>query len=132
MISKERIEEFLNYLYSIGRKQNTVSGYYLILRNVIGNALGKDIFEGLYVKKGGGVTARYFSKGQIKFLSKTLSKEDPELWLAVQFIFYCFIRPNELRQLKVSNVIVEDARICIPAHISKNKKTQYIIIPEAF
>jgi len=131
-ITKERIELFLDYLYGIGRKQNTVAGYYLILRNVIGNSLGQDLLEGLHVKKGGGIPARYFSHAQVKFLAKEISKSDKALWLGVRFIFYCFIRPKELRLLKVADILLEESKICIPATVSKNKKTQYVVIPDAF
>lgn len=131
-ITNKRITTFLDHLYTIGRKQNTVSGYYLNLRNVIGNSVGEHLFEGIQVKKGGGTPARYFSAAQVKFLSKKISQADPDLWLGVRFIFYCFIRPNELRQLKVGDVLLSDAKICIPAEVSKNKKTQYVVIPDVF
>jgi hypothetical protein len=32
----------------------------------------------------------------------------------------------------VSDVLLEDKKICIPADVSKNRKMQYVIIPEAF
>lgn len=132
LITKDRLADFLNDLFQQRKKQNTVRNYYLLLRNIIGNALGQELFEGIAVKKGQGTPARYFSSSQIKFLSTQMSQKQPELWLAVRFIFYCFIRPGELRQLRVGDVMLDDGKICIPSDVSKNKKTQYVVIPDVF
>lgn len=133
-INGKRIEAFIQHLWETGRAQNTVRAYYLALRNILGNSIeeSEDWFKDIFIKKKVGVPARYFSKVQINMLSREIPKVSPELWLAVRFIFYCFIRPGELRQLRVSDVVLEEAKICIPAEISKNRKTQYVAIPEAF
>ena len=131
-ITKQGLEAYLDHLANIGRKKNTIAGYYKSFRLVIGNCLGEDLLEGLQVKRGEGVPARYFSEGQIRFLSKNISAKDPELWMIIRFIFFCFIRPAELRLLKVGDIILEDGKICIPAAVSKNRKTQYVVIPDKF
>lgn len=74
----------------------------------------------------------FFQRHQIAKLSGLIKAEDPELWLFVQFIYYCFIRPRELRQLKVGSVLLDDRRIYVPGAISKNKESQYVAIPDAF
>lgn len=76
--------------------------------------------------------ARYFTKTQRDFLAKEISERDPDLWLFVQFVFYCFIRPGELRALKVGDILLEDAKILLRGEISKNKKEQYVCIPKNF
>ena len=43
--------------------------------------------------------------------------------------YYCFIRPNELRQLKVEYVNISAGYIEVPGTISKNRKTQKVAIP---
>lgn len=77
-------------------------------------------------------SALYFSKVQIGRLRKELSKRNPQLWLFCQFIYYTFIRPGELRRLQVDDIIIEEKRVRIRADISKNRKLQYVAIPEAF
>ncbi|MEM6803300.1 MAG: site-specific integrase, partial [Bacteroidota bacterium] len=77
-------------------------------------------------------SALYFSKAQVIKLRYELSKRDPQLWLFCQFIYYTFIRPGELRLLQVDDIILEEKRIRIRAEISKNRKLQYVAIPDAF
>lgn len=67
-----------------------------------------------------------------KELLELFKKEDPELWLFVQFEYYCFIRPGELRLLKVGAIDLEDEKILIDAKISKNHKSEYVVIPKPF
>jgi len=131
-ITTERIAEFFAAQAEQGKSQNTRSGYFRTIRQLFPLALGKDILGDIAVKKVKGTPYRYYSRSQVKFLSSRMSQEEPMLWLAVQFIFYCYIRPGELRLLKIGDIIIEDEKICIPKTISKNSKTQYIIIPKAF
>ena len=132
VITQERIKDFFAAQGALGKKQNTLSGYYRTFRNIFCPALGDDLLDGFQVKKVPGTPARYYSEAQIRFLSENMQKEEPELWVAVQLLYYCYIRPAEIRQLKMGDVILEDKKICIPAEVSKNKKTQYVVIPEAF
>lgn len=67
-----------------------------------------------------------------KTLIRDFAKEDPELWLFVQFMYYCFIRPGELIKLKVGAIDLDDEKILIDADISKNHKSEYVIIPTPF
>ena len=88
--------------------------------------------EGVVAKKELGTPAQYFSQAQVRYLASRMKTDHPVLWLGVQLLYYCFIRPGESRLLKVGDILMEDAKICIPKEISKNKKTQYVIIPEPF
>ena len=65
-------------------------------------------------------------------LKKHFIENDPEMWLFVQFMYYCFIRPGELRLLTVGAIDLDEGTILIDAKISKNKKSEYVIIPPAF
>lgn len=46
--------------------------------------------------------------------------------------YYCFIRPNELKKLKVEHINIEKSYITIPSSISKNRKTENVTIPNIF
>jgi integrase len=131
-ITTEQIEKFLIHLSEIGRTQKTIHNYYRTLRRVFSKTIDEDIMDKIEVKKGSSTPAQYFSQGQIKYLKSKMAAEKPTLWLAVQFVYYCFIRPNELRNLKVGDILLEEKKICIPKEVSKNKKTQYIVIPDSF
>ena len=76
--------------------------------------------------------ARYFQPHQVKRLKKHISDADPELWLFCSFIYYCAIRPNELRQLRVEHIEFYENKILVPGQVSKNHHTQYVAIPPAF
>ena len=67
-----------------------------------------------------------------KTLIKEFAEEDPELWLFVQFMYYCFIRPGELIKLKIGAIDLDDEKILIDGDISKNRKSEYVVIPPPF
>lgn len=91
-----------------------------------------EMVEGIEMMKAVSTPAKYFQQYQVERIKKELCEHDPSLWLACQFIYYCFIRPGELRLLKVGDIHFDDWKICIRASISKNKKEQYITVPIAF
>jgi integrase len=73
-----------------------------------------------------------FNEKQMAGIKKILEEKDPGLWLFVQFIYYCFLRPNEVRQLKHSYLHLDKNQIYIPGHISKNGKEGFVTMPESF
>ncbi len=72
------------------------------------------------------------SKNQIKKIKEEIEEKDRQLWLFVQFIYYCYLRPNEVRQLTFQHIHLEKRQIFIPGHISKNGMDGYVTIPEVF
>jgi integrase len=74
----------------------------------------------------------YFNDFQIATIKEYLKKENPLLWLACLMQYYCFIRPNELRQLKIEYVNLSAGCIEVPGNVSKNRKTQKVSIPTSF
>lgn len=73
-----------------------------------------------------------FTTEQAKQLKVIISSLNPELWSFIQFMFYGFIRPNEIRQLKVKHIDLVNDRIMIPAGISKNKRTAFVKLSPPF
>lgn len=55
---------------------------------------------------------------------------DKQMWMVCQFIFYCFIRPKELRFLKVGDIDFLNGYVTVRGEIAKNDKTQTVIIPD--
>lgn len=69
----------------------------------------------------------------IESFKDTISKTDPQLWLAILFEYYCFIRPGtELRLMKVQWIDFYYKTIKVPALFSKNGKEQAVVIPDPF
>ncbi|MEO1808603.1 MAG: site-specific integrase [Bacteroidota bacterium] len=89
-------------------------------------------FAGTEKLKANPEPARYFQPHQIKILQNVISKESPELWLFCQFLYYTFIRPAELRRLRIGDIVFSSQQIYIPSSKSKNKKSQHVAIPRAF
>ncbi len=72
----------------------------------------------------------FFSDEQIgRFKNEDINTQ---LWLAIRLLFYCFIRPGELRQMKINWINFDMEYIEIPAYAAKNRKTQKVLIPEHF
>ena len=74
---------------------------------------------------------RYFRSNEMALLKEKL-QEYPMQWMATQLLFYCFIRPGEMRELKVGDIDVDRSVIVLRGAISKNKKTQSVVIPNQF
>lgn len=74
--------------------------------------------------------SRYYSfnNDQLPQVKEHMSKANPYVWTYAQWIFYSFIRPGELRFLKVENIDLKKNIIEIPPSISKNKKWGYVQI----
>ncbi len=78
----------------------------------------------------------------VEKLKQLISKEDKQLWLAILFQFYCFIRPGiELRFMRIQWIDFTTGTITIPAamevngkmeKISKNGKESTIVVPSQF
>jgi len=73
-----------------------------------------------------------YNEVQVEKIKKIIVKNDKQLWLFIQFIYYCFLRPNEVRQLKYNYLKLDERKIYIPKHISKNGKEGFISLPEMF
>ncbi len=105
----------------------------------------KGWLDGFEPKKGKSDPARYFQSHQAARLAAHLEKNDPQLWLHCQFVYYCFLRPRaELIHLKVEDIYFEERKIMVRSdfaehgdrgHLppgSKNHKTEFVAIPDAF
>lgn len=69
----------------------------------------------------------------ILVLKEAILDEDPQLWLACLFQFYCFIRPGtELRLLKIFHVDLEAAKITVTNTLAKNRRAEVVQIPDPF
>ena len=133
--TKEDGEEFLKYLQAernIGA--TTRNAYLLTLRTLFKTMKENGILQENVWNKIPKIAESRLGKLPLKASMKQRLKNyfienDPEMWLFVQLQYYCFIRPGELRLLTVGAINLDDATILIDAKISKNKKSEYVIIP---
>lgn len=68
-----------------------------------------------------------YSRHQQNEIISYLKQNDPYTLFYIKLIYYCFIRPSELRQIKIKYLDVDS--ITIPSLISKNRKHSVIKIP---
>lgn len=136
--TREHGKEFLNYLTEEKKLSNTSRNKYLtnlktLFKTLIDNEMiTKNPWEKIDKLPEQRQGKLPFKSHQVEILKKHLIEKEPQLWLFCQFQYYCFIRPGELRLLKVGDIDFDNAQIRIRAEISKNKKTQYVVIPQAF
>lgn len=130
--NQESIKNFFTWLKN-NRHKTTYNTYLQALKMIFGAAGEGSLFDGIARMRTEKTPARYFQNYQIVQLKKALLEYDPELWLFAQFQYYCFIRPiSELRFLKVGDLLLDDNKILVRSDISKNKKSEYVSIPDAF
>ena len=56
---------------------------------------------------------------------------DKMLFLSILLLYYCFIRPEEQRRMRVNMIDLRNGTIYLPGEITKNKKSETITIPKA-
>lgn len=66
---------------------------------------------------------------KIKSYLITNKNKYEEVWLVVQLIYYCFLRPNEIRQIKIEDIRPTKGKIYLRAEITKNNKEAMISLP---
>ncbi|MEL6607173.1 MAG: site-specific integrase [Bacteroidota bacterium] len=131
-LNRKNLEEFFNHL-SKQRHSTTYNHYRMWLSRIFAAIDRPGLLVNIPMLKTKKTPARYFQPHQIEKLRNVIQEEDPQLWLYVQFVFYCFIRPSrELPHIKASNIMLEEQKILVWAERSKNKKTQYVTIPNVF
>jgi integrase len=66
-----------------------------------------------------------------KKLQHEIEHEDPQLWMAICFIYYSAIRPGtELRLMKLSQINYSSRTITIKNYLAKNGRTEVVDIPD--
>lgn len=132
-LDSRSVKDFFKFLLENKRSRTTYNAYVQLFRSLHKQAYPTALnpFKGVQKLRADCSAARYFEPTQIAML-KAAMKQDPQLWLFVQFIYYCFIRPGELRQLKIGDILFDRAQISIRGEIAKNHRHQYVRIPKAF
>ncbi len=129
--SRETIGEFFSFLRE-NKHKTTHNTYLVAFKRILKDLELNHLIEGIEPLRAVSNPAKYFQSHQIERIKKIVKERDPQLWLACQFIYYCFIRPGELRMLKIGDIYFEENKILIRGSISKNKKQQFVTIPRPF
>ena len=67
---------------------------------------------------------------QARQLLMHLKEQDKQLYIICAFMYYAFMRPNEIANLKLSDIDLNQNLIHIPSSIAKNKQNSTIVITQ--
>jgi len=93
--------------------------------------IDKNPFKGIKKKRERAKKRRAFSDQERSIIIPRIKATDKFLYLAVVLQYYCFIRPNELCNLKKHMFDLDNSLIRIPGTISKNKQDEMVTIPDS-
>jgi len=138
-LSEVTKEDAKNYLYSILQKVTpTTANNHKVMLCTLYEDLIDDNIDNIKInpfkriKRFRQVNQGYlpFKSHQIELIKRELIKM-PQVWLMCQIIYYSFLRPvSEARLLQIKHIDLIDAKIILPASISKTNKTRVIPISE--
>ena len=74
---------------------------------------------------------RTFSAEEAAAVAAYIASHDTGLFAAVLLQYYCFVRPNEIRQLRRRDFDLEAGVIRVPAPVAKAKKNRLVTMPDA-
>ena len=72
-----------------------------------------------------------FNDHERAVISRYIKENDRYLFLAIVLEFYCCLRPKDIRFLRFGHVNLKKQTIITLSTTSKNRKTQYVTIPDA-
>lgn len=138
-IDNETIIRFFKWLIDVQkRSRKTVNDYRQILQNFFQWLISKKIISSNPVfdiprcTQINDSSASPIHRADIEIFKESI-KTDPQLWLAIQFQYYCALRPGkELRLLKIKNIDFINGSVTINRSQAKTKITRTVIIPRCF
>lgn len=95
--------------------------------------LKKNVFELLPNYKSEPQKPLMFTVNQIKKLKAHLIIHDRQMWTIMQFVLYCFFRPNkEVRLMKIKQIDFQRGLLHADPATAKNNRAETVVIPESF
>ena len=126
-ITRKEVYSYIDYRNSIGNAGKTINSKLGYLSSMFGRLKKRDVIkENVFseVEKEKEVKSYRnlaYNSSDTSLLSELIQKKDKELWRFINVIYYTFMRPNEIRQLQVYNILLSKKQIYIDAFKSKNK-----------
>jgi len=137
-IEQEHAKSFVDSMLKKGHSGKTINGYVGYMKTLFNELLSrgyieKNPFVGLKKQKEEISHQNLaYSNEQIELIKAELRNTDPQMWQFIQFIYYLYIRPSELRMIRIQDIKLQKATVHIRADISKNRKDAFVSIPENF
>ena len=130
-------DHFLDRIYIEKEKSARTYNFYLMcMRTFFNFCLSKGFINENPVKNTKSKTIKEKTRVVLNQKEKKqlqlLREDNFHFYVFCMTTYYCFIRPNELKKLKVEHVNIEKSYITIPSSLSKNRKTENVTIPNIF
>jgi integrase len=138
-ISNEIITGFFHFIINERKLSGNSSGKYKILLNSVfdlaverKSIASNPVHHVPINTRVNDFTPRPIHEKDISIWREALMKI-PQLWLAVQFEYYCYLRPGqEIRLMKIGWIDFGNGQILIPKNFAKTKTDKIITIPVQF
>lgn len=113
----------------------TINNYVTIIKTLFFELLDRELiasnpfskFSKLKVEE---QIRREFNDHERRIVAGYIMENDKFLFIAILLEFYCFLRPADIRLMKFGHINLKRQTILTPSGTSKNKKTQYVTIPD--
>lgn len=125
-------QAYMLYLHEKGLNPSTINDYNDLLKSAFDGVITPNPFSDMKKLKERKQPAKYFNPTQRRELLAHFKTTNTDVWMYIQIMYYTFIRPGEIRLLRVEDVLIHERKIRISAAISKNAKLQYVAIPSVF
>lgn len=129
-LTTEQANDFILELINAGLASATVKSYINSL-GALYRKLGLNPWEGTMKIKVQSRSLMYFNQEQKQAIISHCRAKNRMLYIAIKILYSCFIRPGELRLLKRADFHLDQGFIEIRPEISKNGKSQKVMIPDA-
>lgn len=133
--SSKVVYEFLDFLKAVKKVDNkTYNNYMTTLSTVFAFLVEREYIKDnpcKKIKKLGVKSGNHtpYTNAQISEIKKVMNEKGYDtLLIFVQFIYYTLARPKELKELRVRDI--GEKTILFRGAISKNKKSQFVVIPD--
>lgn len=127
--------DYIRYLHEQNLHKNTIRGKTMVLKGLVKELVKKGLqttnpFEAVVLQKKVKAQSKLpFTSNQVARLKTYMLQHDSQLWDACEMLYYLYLRPNELRQLKVEDIMFEEWKIFLKGTIAKDSDTIYKAIP---
>lgn len=126
--------DYFFYLSSKGLHSNTLRQRSVVLKSFCAELVQRkqllfNPFENVKYKRKKHTSKLPFNDEQISILKHYFKTYNTQLLLAAEMMYYLFLRPNELRQIRVCDILFNEQKLVLESYIAKDKETIYKKIP---
>jgi integrase len=128
----QAFNRYLRYTRRIGPK--SINEYNVLMRSFFDwliqqKLLAKNPFRGIKKLKADTVKPRIYNREMLARISEEAKLSDPQMLMVIRILFNCFIRPKEIRNIKLGHIDFHSGMITVPANIAKDHEERHVDVP---